>query len=116
MSEALNITVWWLTAVEVHSAIARLNREGRLNTVEVRFAKNILEGLKQEWQEIVPSDEVRDKAAELLDVYPLRAADSLQLAAATVWCNGKPKGRAFLCADAKLSGAAEQVGFRVVRP
>ena len=116
MSGRFNITVWWVATVEVDSAIARLRREVKLNRVEVDLAKRIVGALKEEWQEISPSDEVRDKASALLDRYALRAADSLQLAAALVWCRDRPKSRPFLCADGKLAESAEQVGFTVHRP
>jgi len=41
-----------------------------------------------------------------VDRYDLRAADSLQLAAALVWCEDVPQGRAFFTADQKLGEAA----------
>ena len=67
------------------------------------------------WIEIAPSDEVRTLAESLLKKHQLRAADSLQLAAALVWCNSYPKGRAFVCDDGKLLLAAGNEGFNVVR-
>lgn len=68
----------------------------------------------QLWVEIEPSDEVRTLAVSLLKKHQLRAADSLQLAAALVWCNSYPKDRAFVCDDGKLLAAAEKEGFNVI--
>ena len=47
-------------------------------------------------------------------VYPLKAADSLQLAAALTWCDNRPSGRTFLCGDKRLAEAAKAVGFSIV--
>jgi predicted nucleic acid-binding protein len=76
----------------------------------------LLVSLEREWQEIVPSDQIRDLARVALADHPLRAADALQLAAALVWCRERPKGRPFLCADDRLCEAADKAGFSVLRP
>lgn len=73
-----------------------------------------LRALAEDWTEIAPRDVVRSLAGELLDSYPLRAADSLQLAAALVWCRQRPTGRAFLSSDQRLLSAAAAVGFAVI--
>jgi hypothetical protein len=39
--------------------------------------------LNRGWREILPGDQVRDLATQLLDKHSLRAADSLQLAASS---------------------------------
>jgi hypothetical protein len=46
-----------------------------------------------------------------VDRYDLRAADSLQLAAALEWCEDAPQGRIFLTTDRKLREAALLSGF-----
>ncbi|HXM20881.1 MAG TPA: hypothetical protein VN948_06425 [Terriglobales bacterium] len=51
------------------------------------------------------------KAVQLVERYDLRAADSLQLAAALGWCEDEPHGRVFLTADQKLREAALLSGF-----
>lgn len=55
-------------------------------------------------------------AVAVLELYTLRAADSLQLATALVWCRNRPAGRIFICADDRLCDAAAQAGFTVLRP
>jgi hypothetical protein len=50
----------------------------------------------------------------LLSLLPLRAADSLQLAAAIVWADKKPKGHHFVCCDNRLREAAKKEGFSVL--
>ena len=106
--------VWWGTLVEVHSAISRLHRKAGLSDVEKRGALTRLEVMSRGWREILPSDRLRDLAADLLDKYELRAADSFQLAAALMWCQQRPSKRTFVCGDERLSKAAELAGFSIV--
>lgn len=105
--------VWWGSSVEVHSAIARLHRLGKLNDLDKQGALSRLNLLNHGWREILPGDPVRDLAMRLLDAYELRAADSFQLAAALIWCQQRPVRRAFVCADQRLSYAAKSAGFTV---
>ena len=70
--------------------------------------------LSRGWSEILPSEDLRDLAMQLLDQYALRAADSLQLAAALVWCGQRPAKRNFICGDWRLSEAAVALGFSVL--
>jgi len=67
--------------------------------------------LNRGWREILPNDQVRDLATQLLDGHSLRAADSLQLAASLIWCEQRPPGRSFICGDQRLAKAAESAGF-----
>jgi predicted nucleic acid-binding protein len=106
--------VWWASSIEVHSAVAQLHRQGKLRDVEKKGALARLDVLSRAWREILPSDSLRDLARQLLDTYELRAADSLQLAAALTWCQHRPSRRAFLSADQRLSRCAAAVGFSVI--
>jgi predicted nucleic acid-binding protein len=106
--------VWWASKVEVYSAVARLYRLGRLKDAEKKGALSRLEMLRRGWREILPSDPLCELATGLLDSYELRAADSLQLAAALVWCQQRPARRTFICADQRLSKSAAAAGFSVV--
>ena len=106
--------VWWASSIEVHSAVARLHRQGKLRDVEKKGALARLDVLSRAWREILPSDSLRDLARQLLDTYELRAADSLQLAAALTWCLHRPSRRAFLSADQRLSKCATAAGFSVI--
>jgi predicted nucleic acid-binding protein len=106
--------VWWVSRVEVHSAVARLHRLGKLKNAEKKGALSRLDVLSRGWREILPSDSLGDLATRLLDTYELRAADSLQLAAALVWCREKPARRTFVSADQRLSKTAADAGFSVV--
>jgi hypothetical protein len=107
--------VWWGSMVEVHSAIARLYRLGKLSEKEKQGALSRLDLLNSGWREVLPGDHVREMARRLLDGHELRAADSLQLAAALTWCQQRPAKRDFICSDERLSKAAAAVGFAVLQ-
>ena len=49
-------------------------------------------------------------------VHPLRAADSLQLAAALASAEEDPSGVGFVCFDIRLNEAASREGFTVLAP
>ena len=106
--------VWWGSLVEVHSAICRLHREKQIMDAGKRGACARLQLLGRGWREILPGDQLRDLALQLLDEYSLRAADSLQLAASLTWCEQRPSRRRFICGDQRLSHAANSVGFSVL--
>lgn len=70
--------------------------------------------LAESWHEIVSSDAVRRTAERLLRVYPLRAADSLHLAAALVAADFNPAGLPMVCLDRRLTQSARREGFTVL--
>jgi predicted nucleic acid-binding protein len=103
--------VWWTTAIEIASALARLVRIKQLTTADWVKARALSARLADSWAVIQPTDAVRTKAIQMVERYDLRAADALQLAAALEWCDDRPPERVFLTADAKLLDAAMLVGF-----
>jgi predicted nucleic acid-binding protein len=106
--------VWWGTPVECTSAIARREREGALSVTEATGAVQRLRDVSSGWHEILPSEIVRGVAQRLLRVHPLRAADSLQLAAAVVASEREPATLEFVSLDERLSEAASREGFPVI--
>lgn|SRR5438045_270623 len=107
--------VWWGSMVEVHSAISRLNRTGELTHIEKKGALARLAKLSRGWREILPVDQVRNLATQLLDIHELKAADALQLAAALTWCQQRTSKTNFVCGDQKLAQAAKTAGFFVLQ-
>ena len=77
-------------------------------------AQAVLRALMAGWTEVEPSEAVREQAARVLRLHPLRAADSLQLAAAMVWCQGDPSRREFVCLDQRLRDAGRREGFIIL--
>jgi predicted nucleic acid-binding protein len=109
-----HVLAWWGATVEIASALARLEREAKLRAEEVAAGFVALRALADSWHEIVPTEAVRRTAERLLRVHPLRAADSLQLAAAIVASDHDPATLDFVCLDARLAAAAQREGFTVV--
>ena len=107
--------VWWGTPVECASAIARREREGALQLEQGTAALDRLRSLAGAWHEVLPSEAVRNAAQRLLRVHPLRAADSLQLAAAFVAAEGEAPSLEFVCLDERLGAAAAREGFALLR-
>ncbi len=108
------IVVWWGSIVECYSAFGRLRRDGILKPKEEIQVLAVLSQLKGVWTEIEPSDIIRDITRRLFQNYPLRATDSLQLAAAIVWAEKTPRGHEFVCLDSRLRDAAQKEGFTVL--
>lgn len=109
-----DIIVWWGTKVECLSALSRRRREGSISADAERRARNALKALASAWSEVQPTEIVRQRSERLLMVHPLRAADSLQLAAALVWSEDRPQGLEFISLDKNLCEAAFKEGFTVI--
>jgi predicted nucleic acid-binding protein len=106
--------VWWGTPVECASAIARRERDGALELADATAAITRLRALALSWDEVLPSEAVRDMAQRLLRVHALRAADSLQLAAALIAAERDPASLPLVSLDRQLSEAALREGFAIV--
>ena len=104
---------WWGASVECASALSRLEREGSLSPRAVTEALERLDALARHWHRIEPVDAVLATARRFLRVHPLRAADSLQLAAAFLASEGRPSTLEFVCLDDRLVTAAQREGFLV---
>jgi len=106
--------VWWASAVECISALARLERDGALNPAAMTLALQRLHKLSAGWHEVDPSDEIRETAARFLRVHALRAADALQLAAAFAAAERRPASLEIVTLDERLANAACKEGFVVL--
>lgn len=109
--EDSDLVVWWGSVVECTSSFARLRREGVVTTSEEDYLRDLLQQMEGCWTEVEATEEVRSHARRLLLRHPLRAADSLQLAAAIVWAGGNPDRHGFVCLDQRLRDAARSEGF-----
>jgi predicted nucleic acid-binding protein len=106
-----DVVVWWATPVEIASALIRLVRIKQLDASDWTKARKLVKRLADLWSVIQPSDVLRARSIQIVERYDLRAADSLQLAAALEWCEDAPQGRLFLTTDQKLRDAALLSGF-----
>jgi predicted nucleic acid-binding protein len=107
------VLAWWGTRVECESAIARLERERALRPRSAAAARGRLSRFAATWQEVQPSELLREHSLRFLRVHELRAADALQLAAGVAAAEGRPMTLAFVCLDDRLAAAAEREGFPV---
>jgi predicted nucleic acid-binding protein len=108
-----DLITWCLSAVEITSAVERRAREGALSDSGRAEALANLSQLANAWIEVTAIAAVRERANRLLGTHALRAADSVQLAAALVAVEDRPGGHEFVCTDARLCQAAGREGFRV---
>jgi predicted nucleic acid-binding protein len=82
-----------------------------LDSLDWAKASNLAKELSRLWSVIQPSERLRATSIELVDRFDLRAAGSVQLAAALEWCEYAPQDRVFLTADQKLRDTAILAGF-----
>jgi predicted nucleic acid-binding protein len=87
---------------------------GQLPPNEHVQAQVRLDEMRRVWREIDPSETLREQAERLVDRFPLKAADALQLAAAMTWCGGRTKGRAFISGNSQLLEAVRQLGYHAI--
>jgi hypothetical protein len=108
------MVVWWGTIIECRSAVARLRRDHLMTVGEEGQLIDLFTTLASVWTEILPGEDIRNIAGRLLLNHPLRATDSLQLAAALMWAGKLPRGHTFVCLDQRLQEAARREGFDVL--
>lgn len=108
------VVVWTLTRVELLSALARRRRaEPAVSRQLLRARREVLQAWER-WTEVVAVESVRRQAERVLEVYPLRAADALQLGAALVAAEERPATLEFVTLDDDLAEAALGEGFQVL--
>jgi len=112
--EDRGVVVWTLTRVEALSALCRKRRQGTIDEASFARGRRKLAALSQHWHEIDDLHAVRAHAERFLAEHPLRAGDALQLGAAWLHADGRPKRRRFVVFDGPLLEAAEKAGFTVV--
>lgn len=109
------MAVWWGTSVECLAALARAERDHRLDRTAMSDAVAALRLVRSGWSEIDATTRLREIAERIVRTHPLRAADALQLAAASVAAEGQARDLPFVTMDDRLAVAAEREGFPVVR-
>jgi predicted nucleic acid-binding protein len=108
------VVAWRLTSTEALSAIERRRRLGDATEEQAARARGLLSKLWTAVNVVEDVGSAQQRAARLLRVHPLRAADALQLAAALAWAEDRPDGHVFLTFDARLGEAASKEGFTVL--
>ncbi len=109
-----DVITWWASRVEAASALTRLGREGAIDDQFLQAALTRLDAFAETWDEVAPTDLIRDHATRLLRVHPLRAADALQLASAIIVSEHRPQVLPLVTLDRRLGEAALREGFSVL--
>lgn len=110
-----------ITWVELISALARLQREGKVDPKDV---STTIQAFRYDWEtqyQLVEVDkELIEAAGELVQKHPLRAYDSIQLASALkffpVFEKTTPNAFSFISADDRLLNVAKAEGLRIDNP
>jgi len=103
------------------SVAARLMREHKLNSRMFQAIRlTVHRHMERQCRIIALNTDVSQTAQSLLKTYPLRAADAIQLASATVanriLSAGKQTPLTFVSSDARLLNAAAQAGMPIHEP
>ena len=107
---ANSLAVSVLCLPEIISALCRHLRERFLTRSQYAAAKAALEADLADAAVIAMIDEVLLGGISLLESFPLRASDAIQISSALVW-----RADVFASADARQCAAAKAAGLKVVR-
>ena len=110
LERAASLAVSVFCLPEIISALCRRRRERFLTRSQYAAAKAALEADLADAAVIVLIDEVLLRGVRLLESYPLRASDAIQISSALVWGTDM-----FVSADMRQCAAAKAVGLQVVR-
>ena len=110
-----------ITSVEVVSAVMRRSREGNVTSRTAQAVRLMLHRhAGREYQTIQLTDEIIQKAEDLLRVHPLRAYDAVQLASALQIHHRLSSNRfselVFLSSDNRLLNVAQSEGLLTDNP
>ena len=110
LSSASSLGVSVISLAEVVSAFCRLRREGKLLPAQYLNAKRAFLVDIEDCSVTNVTDQVMARAIELLERWPLRPSDALQVASAGEWA-----AELFVSADTRQCTAARGYGLQVVQ-
>ena len=116
-AEGAQVIITDISRVESRSAIRRRERASDVSGTE---ANQILKQIERDVSSFFlvqpTSSALLEEALRLIDRYPLRAYDAVQLAGCLVVRDSLSGPVTFVCADAQLCQAAEQEGLTTLNP
>jgi predicted nucleic acid-binding protein len=111
------IVVCDLTAVEVFSTLARRQREATIAAADIQTLQTrFLADFGREYLSVSLEEVVLSRARDLLNRYPLRSLDAIQLASAVEASNILGEPITFISADRNLLRAASSENFQIDTP
>lgn len=111
----------WLAAAECIAAMYRRHRMGHIALVDVQsFCLRYRTDVERDYRIIEVTPELTEHAMDLIEQFPLRAYDAVQLASADLMNvqfvrSGYP-AITFVCTDTNLNDAALKLGLIVENP
>jgi predicted nucleic acid-binding protein len=108
LSSADSLTISVLCISEIVSALCRRRRERKLTQPQYLAAKKALFADIEDMSVVNLTDQVIARAVDILEKWPLRSSDSLQVASAAEW-----SAQLFVSADERQCAAARQYGLQV---
>lgn len=106
-----------ISAVEIRSAIKRRQRAGDIESgVAATLLRSVQSHMETRFIRQAINDTVIDSALEMIDRYPLRAYDAIQLAGCLVLCGFSAEAFTFVCSDHRLLKAALSEQLKVLDP
>ena len=106
-----------ITIVESHSALRRRQRTGEISLAEAdSMLDRIQENAESQYRMETSTPEILEEAARLIDLYPLRTYDAVQLAGCLAVRRSAPSPITFVCADFRLCAAANLEGLVISNP
>ena len=109
-----DVVVWTLTRVELLSALARRRRAEPAAARRLLAARREILRAWPRWSEVTAVELVRRYAERIVETYPVRAADALQIGAALVAAEDDATSLEFVTFDPRQAAAAGREGFRVL--
>ena len=116
-SEDNRIYILEITRLETRSVFRRLERESKISTPDAeRFISQIDQHGKTRYFVEQLSEQVTTEASKLIDKYPLRSLDALQLAGCVLLSQTNHLPPIFVCADYDLCAAATAERIPTINP
>ncbi|KHD07701.1 hypothetical protein PN36_26475 [Candidatus Thiomargarita nelsonii] len=114
IAQAETVATCVISYVETHAAFARLHREQIFTDEQFEVVKHEFVEDWEEYFQIPFTQSLMQRAAELAEIYALRAYDSVQLAAADVLFNQSEQSVIFASFDQRLNLAASRLGLKLL--
>ncbi len=115
--ERIELAALELTRVEARSAIRQRERQGDFVSSE---ANRLISRMDLDFDEVFPcqptSPQVIEEACRLLDHYPLKADDAMQLGGCVAFAPAATDSVTFVSSGENLLRAAEAEGFEILNP
>lgn len=116
-AEGAQVIITDISRVESRSAIRRRERASDVSGTEANQVLKQIERDVSSFFLVQPtSSALLEEALRLIDRYPLRAYDAVQLAGCLIVRDSLSGPVTFVCADAQLCQAAEQEGLTTLNP